>query len=85
MIVGGYTLHLYCDTKDCPNSRCELQGDTTIPPFVANDEHGYMCRSKARREGWRLNVFRGTCLCPDCAKKVDTNDCATTDSPGLTR
>jgi len=70
MIVGGYSLHLYCDADGCPNGRALGHAEYSRPPgeFThSTNERGAM--AKARRAGWKLNLRDWTCLCPDCSKK----------------
>lgn len=67
MIVGCYTLDLYCETEGCPMSRCTRSGEDMRAPASYNDELGSTCRRRARRDGWRLDLREGTALCPKCA------------------
>lgn len=60
MIVGCYSLALYCDGPGCLVRR---EGDGV---FTA--ETGAECRREARKRGWRLNLRAGTALCPQCVK-----------------
>lgn len=65
MIVGGYTLDLYCDGADCPIRKTFHVG--TDAQYFA--EHGTTCRKKARRAGWLLTRSRDGCglaFCVDC-------------------
>ena len=62
MMVGGYTLHLYCENPICPHKY-----DPTWHPveFGSMCETGGAARKEARRAGWRIR--RGMpVLCPDC-------------------
>lgn len=68
MIVGCYTLDLYCDTPGCRMGRCFYTGDSTTPPFQTTAETGAECRTKARRAGWRLDLKNGLARCPKCQK-----------------
>ena len=71
MIVGCYTLDLYCDRF-------------SVSPGEVTDEHGHWynefphqftaelgseCRAKAKQRGWKLNLKDGTALCPKCSGK----------------
>jgi hypothetical protein len=63
VIVGGYTLDLYCDVmlEDWQHSydygKDQITGET-----------GGECRRRARRIGWRLDLKSGTATCPTCVK-----------------
>lgn len=62
MIVGCYSLDLYCD---CENSEHEYQEF----PHEFTDEYGSKCRSAARKKGWILKRDY-TAICPKCSGKV---------------
>lgn len=65
MIVGGYSLHLYCDNEEaCARRRKYLK--TNHDEFFG--ETASECRRKARQCGWKVDTMAGTALCPDCAK-----------------
>jgi len=59
MMVGSYTLDLYCDNTECPSGR------TGPRQFVA--ELGATCRREARDAGWLIGPDR--VLCPSCSGK----------------
>lgn len=66
MIVGGYSLDLYCDY---PDDSFEHMGLAEYPGpgkgfFFA--ETGESARKQARQVGW--SVWKGKCLCPYCKK-----------------
>jgi hypothetical protein len=64
MIVGGYTLDLYCD--------CPTHVDTYKEfPDQYYGERGSKCRSQARRMGWKLSwkTGIGIAICPKCSGK----------------
>jgi len=65
MIVGGYSLHLYCDgarhAELHPNKLGSLDAE-----FAGHDEAD--CNRQARRKGWRLNKQQGKAYCPACIK-----------------
>lgn len=65
MIVGAYTLHLYCDgprhRELHPNKVGSLDAEFT----------GYSeadCNKQARAKGWRLDHKNGRCRCARCIK-----------------
>ena len=60
MIVGCYTLDLYCDDETCKPKFKEFPKN-----FIA--EYGSECRAQARRAGWKLNLRDGTAICPRCS------------------
>jgi len=72
MIVGCYSLHLYCDTEGCPNSMSApdhgaVSGSRAPGEFThETNEQGAM--AKARRAGWKLDLKNWTCRCPACSK-----------------
>lgn len=55
MIVGCYTLDLYCDEDGCPNDCARYTSDGRgAPPGQFTGETGGECRSQAKRAGWKL-------------------------------
>lgn len=75
MIVGGYDLHLYCDsdrTKTVAdyekNSWCEHLWDE-FPHKYTGATFGQAAK-KARRDGWIINRDKGMALCPKCSGKL---------------
>lgn len=61
MIVGGYSLHLYCDAAewgDPPHTYSEF------PHEFTGETYGE-CAKKARKRGWVLRRDR-TAVCPKC-------------------
>lgn len=69
MIIGCYTLDLYCDgDPECKYSMTNSPGCRNMSAqFTA--ETGSECRRLAREEGWILNLQEQTTVCPSCAKK----------------
>lgn len=85
MIVGGYTLDLYCD-RELP-IWYGLNGE----PFIAGEQHRWRsegsragsfygetfaeCKRAAQKSGWAFHRNR-TVTCPDCARagKLAIND-----------
>ena len=61
MIVGGYTLDLYCDHKNKDHEYNEF-------PHTYYEQLGSLCRKNARRDGWILHKD-GTATCPKCNPK----------------
>lgn len=59
MIVGGYTLDLYCDKESNQHEYDEF-------PDTYADEFGSTCRRRARESGWILKR-NGTAICPKCS------------------
>lgn len=65
MIVGGYTLDLYC--RNHPTSGGSLHtswGEEGVAQFTGRSVSG--CRGLARRAGWRF--VAGDVLCPACVR-----------------
>lgn len=61
MIVGGYTLDLYCDDDE---ERCGAQASIGGIDSAS-------CRKKAREWGWVINDNERKCYCPNHAKIKD--------------
>jgi hypothetical protein len=61
MIVGCYTLDLYCELETEDHEYKEF-------PHEYTDEYGSKCRSDARKSGWILRRD-GTAICPKCNQK----------------
>lgn len=61
MIVGCYSLHLYCDTPQCPHR--PHRG----PDFDAIGETGGEARDEARKAGWKIDMRQNKAYCPKCA------------------
>ena len=78
MIVGGYTLDLYCDVTDCKAG--DQHPGRTVPTgkgWKAGHasyfgETGSACRKTARRHGWKLTMKDGQAACPTCMKEGKT-------------
>ena len=68
MIVGGYTLDLYCDLKDCVH-----RYDPNWHPAQYVAELGTSCRKQARQDGWLLSRD-GTAMCADCRREPDEGE-----------
>ena len=59
MIIGCYTLNLYCEVPEC----------TEEMPWEYAGRTGGSCRQQARRQGWQLMLVYGVCVCLGCGKK----------------
>lgn len=70
MIVGGYSLQLYCDNES-NHLHWWYDENTRFPlEYTADGPNSYqLTRRYARREGWILKRD-GTCICPICNKKI---------------
>ena len=72
MIVGGYSLHLYCDHEYAdPEEQYKHMGLSEYPgPGRAEftGETGGEARQAARKRGWVLDLKNGKAFCPDCVK-----------------
>lgn len=66
MIVGCYSLHLYCDF--CEGNR---NGNPADFSCGGTADSGAEARKEARAAGWRL-FNSGHCACPACVKKYST-------------
>jgi hypothetical protein len=60
MIIGCYTLDLYCDA--------DAEHAWRAFPVQFSAETGEECRQQARRAGWKLTPKTGTAVCPDCVR-----------------
>ena len=74
MIVGSYTLHLYCDNEDRDQHRggyYDFDACEHFPiEYVADGPNSYsLVRKAAKKEGWLLKRD-GTAICPKCNKKL---------------
>ena len=72
MIVGAYTLNLYCDRSgygDSPNPTCprdKLATGGQVGEFVGRTRTDTI--AQARRCGWLVKDAEDVCLCPQCRK-----------------
>lgn len=65
MIVGGYTLHLYCDGEPCkggPSITLEHQYSFQFADFAGHNEAD--TKQQARKAGWRFSNCK--VYCPAC-------------------
>lgn len=75
MIVGGYTLDLYCDNKDkhtfLSSGGYYFISDTGNYIPINNQFTGEVyreCVKEAREAGWLVNRSKDKCLCKYCKK-----------------
>jgi hypothetical protein len=70
MIVGVYSLDLYCENEN------------HVPRFPGDDRPGLgeflgrtrsQCARQARKLGWVINFKTGKCHCPECKKFKASN------------
>lgn len=71
MIVGCYSLHLYCDTAGCVNALAKPSsgGAGYAPGEFTHDKHERGAIAKARKAGWKIDLINWTSFCPGCAKR----------------
>ncbi len=71
MIVGCYSLQLYCDTWGCPMGKATptSDGGSQAPGEFTHDKNERGAMAKARRAGWKIDLRLGTCRCPQCARR----------------
>lgn len=70
MIVGGYLLHLYCDTIGCQNQSARRGGEDNVPPGEFTGDNQREAMQHARRAGWSFTTkTESFCYCPVCTKK----------------
>jgi len=60
MIIGCYTLDLYCDGDKC--QKIDDCGRTIVAMFQGYDEA--TCKRVARKKGWLFRL--GKCYCKEC-------------------
>jgi hypothetical protein len=63
MIVGCYSMDLYCDGSPCVTTRAyqnQFTGETASE-----------CRKEARRIGWRFDLTARKAYCPACNRSND--------------
>jgi hypothetical protein len=65
VIVGGYTLHLYCDAPGHVR-----QAHAGGPDAESCAETGARCRAMARKAGWKLDRKAGRAICPKCRRRA---------------
>lgn len=64
MIVGGYTLHLYCDFHPAD---ANLYAPADMGDFAGSTLA--ICYTEARRAGWSIYPAQGKAKCPACVAK----------------
>jgi len=71
MIVGCYSLDLYCDNFDIAKNQAEDRYGHRYNDFP-HQFTGFSraeCVRNARRRGWIVNISGNKAYCPDCAKR----------------
>lgn len=66
MIVGAYSLDLYCDNE-------KYKHPFGYMPHQYVGETYAECVREARRDGWLISNDRQKCLCPKCSGKRKAN------------
>lgn len=76
MVVGGYTLDLYCDFPDesqSVNEQWEHRGSARHPgpgfEQFTHSENGAGARRQAKKAGWLIERGGMRALCPWCIKR----------------
>ncbi len=72
MIASGYTLDLYCDRVGLPivlKGAAPGQHKYDEFPHVYFGETRAEVTREARKDGWRINWAKRTCVCPRCTGK----------------
>lgn len=67
MEVGGYSLHLYCDTKGCLLGEAGKWPAGKDGPFELNGHDEKHCKRQARLFGWTFH-HDGTHSCKEHSK-----------------
>jgi hypothetical protein len=67
MIVGGYELHLYCDSCERPYHR-DIAGRRVSGHQFSGDTKQDTYR-QARKLGWRINDSKRTAMCIQCVRE----------------
>lgn len=73
MIVGCYTLDLYCCCAECKTSGIPLCAPGRLGQFTGHTE-GQATR-EARRRGWRVNHKAGLCWAPKHVRRPGDTPC----------
>ena len=73
MIVGGYSLDLYCENDEISHyllpSGIYLVGNTEVKHQYAGNTF-IECARQARKDGWKINTKNHTCICPVCRNTI---------------
>jgi len=69
VIVGCYSLHLYCRYYTDPACPHHLKGGQP-EIFGTGCDNGAAARQQARKRGWELDLETWNATCPDCAKRL---------------
>jgi hypothetical protein len=78
MIVGGYTLDLYCDNDQDDNKNYHwiltngtyIVGDYEINHQYVGENFSEAVR-QAKKDGWKVNRKNDICICPVCMGKFN--------------
>lgn len=68
MVIGGYSLNLYCDF---PDETWAHMGSAQYPGVGRRDfaaETGPEARAQAKRAGWKFERGQMRVICPSCIK-----------------
>ncbi len=69
MIVGCYSMDLYCDTAQEDRSKCRVGWEYNGPPVYTGRTESE-CLREARKDGWLFTRDRPRkAYCPKCAKE----------------
>lgn len=75
MIVGAYSLHLYCDDPKHPNERATaVMGQAVWERYRSFQPGDYSGNNRtdavkqAKARGWTFNFEEGKAFCPCCSK-----------------
>lgn len=73
MIVGCYTLDLYCryweDQPRGVSAFCNTNFDWNHKIFQYTGRTRAECLREARKDGWLVNLKTRKCICPECREK----------------
>lgn len=69
MIVGGYTIHLYCDDPRHDAEYILSLGRAEYLDATFNGNTYNDCARQARKKGWILSHNRQSCICPNHSGK----------------
>jgi hypothetical protein len=80
MIMGCYSLHLYCDNYSQSSVGRGEHAFLEFPhEFTA--ELGSTCRKEAKEMGWTFNRQKDIAVCPKCNKRKALKDAKREDKP----
>lgn len=70
MVIGGYTLNLYCDCQNCEVIKLPVEYRTEETGFKSIAGNNLTeCVRAAKKRGWKFNANKTHCLAPGHMRK----------------